>query len=108
MANRHDYQCSVEYTLSFMGGKWKPVILWYLGDEGTHRYGELKKKLDGIQHKMLAQQLKELAEDGLIVRVEYPQIPPKVEYSLSKKGEDLMPILRMMHEWGIAKRGECE
>ncbi|MGL5052928.1 MAG: winged helix-turn-helix transcriptional regulator [Cetobacterium sp.] len=94
------YKCSVEYTLSFIGGKWKTIILWHLGVEGTHRYGELKKKLNGINHKMLSQQLKELAEDGLINRVEYSQIPPKVEYSMTKKGMEFMEILKFMHKWG--------
>lgn len=94
------YKCSIEYTLSFMGGKWKPIILWYLGTEGIHRYGELKRKLEGITHKMLSQQLKELVEDGLIIRNEYPQIPPKVEYSITDKGRGLMNILNLMHIWG--------
>lgn len=94
------YKCSVEYTLSFIGGKWKPIILWHLGIEGMHRYGELKKKLNGINHKMLTQQLKELVEDGLVNRVEYPQIPPKVEYSMTDKGMEFIDILKFMHEWG--------
>ncbi|MGL4254181.1 MAG: winged helix-turn-helix transcriptional regulator [Fusobacteriaceae bacterium] len=95
------YLCSIEYTLSFMGGKWKPIILWHLGEEGVHRYGELKKRMPGINHKMLTQQLKELADDGLVERKEYPQIPHKVEYSITPKGETLMEILRMMHQWGV-------
>jgi len=97
---KEKYKCSVEYTLSFIGGKWKPIILWHLGIEGTHRYGELKKKLNGINHKMLTQQLKELVEDGLVNRVEYPQIPPKVEYSMTDKGMQFIDILKLMHEWG--------
>ncbi|MGL5057567.1 MAG: winged helix-turn-helix transcriptional regulator [Fusobacteriaceae bacterium] len=100
LERREKYQCSIEYTLDFMGGKWKPVILWHLGTEGIHRYGELKKRLNGINHKMLAQQLKELAEDNLINRKEYPQVPPKVEYSITEKGMELIPILTLMHEWG--------
>lgn len=68
---RKEYKCSIEYTLSYIGGKWKPIILWHLGDEGVHRYGELRKKLGKITHKMLSQQLKELVEDGLINRKEY-------------------------------------
>lgn len=100
LKRKDKFQCSIEYTLSFMGGKWKPIILWHLGVDGVHRYGELKKRMPGINHKMLTQQLKELLDDGLIIRKEYPQIPPKVEYSISQKGETLMEILKMMHEWG--------
>jgi len=100
LERKSKYKCSIEYTLSFMGGKWKPIILWHLGTEGIHRYGELKRKLDGITHKMLAQQLKELADDNLIIRKEYPQVPPKVEYSITEKGMGLMEILNLMHKWG--------
>lgn len=101
MENRKEkYSCSIEYTLSYIGGKWKPIILWHLGDEGIHRYSELKKKLGGINHKMLSQQLKELQRDGLIDRIEYPQVPPKVEYQITEKGEGLMGILHLMHDWG--------
>lgn len=100
LKRKEKYECSIEYTLSFMGGKWKPIILWHLGTDGIHRYGELKKRLNGITHKMLTQQLKELAEDELISRKEYPQIPPKVEYSITEKGMSLMEILELMHKWG--------
>ncbi len=98
---KEKYECSIEYTLSFIGGKWKPIVLWYLGTEGTHRYGELKKKLNGINHKMLTQQLKELSIDGLINRTEYPQVPPKVEYSITDKGLEFIEVLTFMHEWGL-------
>lgn len=94
------FKCSIEYTLSFIGGKWKPIILWHLGTEGIHRYSELRKKLGQVTHKMLSQQLKELEYDGLIIRKAYPQIPPKVEYSLSEKGKTLLPILDQMCQWG--------
>ncbi|MGL5721103.1 MAG: winged helix-turn-helix transcriptional regulator [Brevinema sp.] len=92
--------CSLEYTMQFIGGKWKPIILWHLGVDGTHRYSEMRRKLGDITHKMLAQQLKGLEEDGLILRKEYPQVPPKVEYSLTEEGRSLIKILREMHEWG--------
>jgi DNA-binding HxlR family transcriptional regulator len=93
-------KCSIEYTIAVIGGKWKPVILWHLGTDGTLRYNELKRFLPGITHKMLSQQLKELEKDGLIHRKQYNQIPPKVEYSLTEKGYTLMPILEAMHQWG--------
>lgn len=92
--------CPVTYTLSVLGGKWKWLIIYLLFEQGTLRYGELKKKLSGITHKMLSQQLKELEAHQLIDRKEYQQIPPKVEYSLTAKGRTLLPILNLMCEWG--------
>jgi len=101
------FKCPVEYTLSIMGGKWKSVILWQLAVEGVRRYGEIKKGVTGITHKMLSQQLKELESDGLIHRQEYHQIPPKVEYSLTDKGTSLMPVLKAMCDWGSNHLGEA-
>lgn len=95
-----DHLCPVEYTLAVIGGKWKPIILWYLAKDEVKRYGEIKKVLEGITHKMLSQQLKELEIDNLVHREEYHQIPPKVEYSLTQKGKTLMPILKTMSDWG--------
>ncbi|MCX7710256.1 MAG: helix-turn-helix transcriptional regulator [Clostridia bacterium] len=93
-------ECPIEYTLSTIGGKWKLMILFYLMNGGTKRYGELKRLIKGITHKMLSNQLKELESSGLVNRVEYHQIPPKVEYSLSEKGATLLPVLGMMYDWG--------
>ena len=92
--------CKVQGALSILVGKWKPIILLYLMSEGTMRYGELKKALVGITPKMLTNQLRELEEEGLISREVYPQIPPKVEYSITEYGMTLKPILEAMHEWG--------
>ncbi|MBP2650651.1 MAG: transcriptional regulator [Firmicutes bacterium] len=92
--------CPLTYVLSIMGGKWKAIILWHLTNHGVLRYGDLKRSVGGITHKMLSQQLKELVEYDLIHRKEYHQIPPKVEYSLSEKGQTLIPILNAMSEWG--------
>lgn len=89
-----------EYTLSIIGGKWKMTIMFWISKCGVMRYGELKKSIKGITHKMLSSQLKELEADNVIVRKEYHQIPPKVEYSLSEKGLSLMPILEEMCSWG--------
>ncbi len=89
-----------EYTLSLISGKWKMVILFWLWKCEVMRYGELKQSIKGITHKMLSSQLKELETDEIIVRKEYSQIPPKVEYYLSEKGASLMPILREMCIWG--------
>jgi DNA-binding HxlR family transcriptional regulator len=92
--------CEVELVLTVMGGKWKPIILWHLGSERVLRYGQLKKRIGKITAKVLIQQLKELESDGVINRKEYHQIPPKVEYSLTKEGKELIPILKILCDWG--------
>ncbi|WP_454052368.1 winged helix-turn-helix transcriptional regulator [Clostridium sp. Marseille-Q7071] len=94
------YSAPFEYTLSIIGGKWKMVIMFWLSKCKVMRYGELKKSVKGITHKMLSSQLKELESDDIIVRKEYHQVPPKVEYFLSEKGLSLMPILEEMCKWG--------
>ncbi|TCP20721.1 HxlR family transcriptional regulator [Scopulibacillus darangshiensis] len=94
------FNCEKELTLSIIGGKWKMLILWHLGKEGTKRFGELKSLIPKITQRMLVSQLRELEEDLIIHREVYPVVPPKVEYSLTKRGETLMPILDSMYEWG--------
>lgn len=94
------YSEPFEYTLSLIGGKWKMTILFWLARGEVMRYGELKKSIKGITHKMLSSQLKELEINDVIVRKEYHQVPPKVEYFLSEKGLSLMPILEEMCSWG--------
>lgn len=89
------------YTMSLIGGKWKMHILFWLSMKKIMRYGELKKALGKITHKMLSDQLKELERDGLILRKEYQQVPPKVEYSLTETGESLMPLLHSICGWGM-------
>jgi DNA-binding HxlR family transcriptional regulator len=94
------FNCEKEITLAIIGGKWKMLILWYLGKEGTKRFGELRTLMPGITQRMLVNQLREL-EDHLIVHREvYPVVPPKVEYSLTEHGKSLLPILDAMYEWG--------
>lgn len=88
------------YALSIIGGKWKMHILFWLWKKPIMRYGEIKKELGNITHKMLSDKLKELEKDGLIIRNEYPQIPPKVEYFLSEKGKNLMPVIYEICKWG--------
>lgn len=92
--------CPISYTVSMVRGKWQWVILWLLHNEKVQRYGELKKRLPTISHKMLSQQLSSLEQEQLIHRREYPQIPPRVEYSLTEKGKTMIPILEIMAEWG--------
>lgn len=91
--------CPVEMTLKVIGGRWKVLILRELFKE-TKRFGELQQCVRGISQKMLTQQLRELESDGIIHREVYPQIPPKVEYSLNALGLSLKPVLEAMHEWG--------
>lgn len=93
------YKCSISLALNIIGGKWKPLILWHLKDK-VLRFGELKRTLDSITQKMLTQQLRELESDGLVNRHIYTQIPPKVEYSLTDKGNTVVPILDMISKWG--------
>ena len=88
------------YTLSIIGGKWKMIIMFWLVEYEVLRYGELKRCIGQISDKILNNQLKELEKDGIIIRKEYPQIPPRVEYRLSKRGLSLMPILEEMCKWG--------
>lgn len=88
------------YTISMIGGKWNLIILYELKLNSVMRYSELKKVLTGITHKMLSQKLKELEENKLITRKEYPQVPPKVEYSLLERGISLSKIMQDICEWG--------
>ncbi|MEF2144805.1 MAG: helix-turn-helix domain-containing protein [Desulfovibrionaceae bacterium] len=94
------YHCPFELTLQLIGGKWKPLVLYKLGREGTLRFSELRRNLPGVTQKMLTQQLRELETDGLVLRKVYAQVPPKVEYSLSDLGRTIMPVLEMLCEWG--------
>ncbi|MEA5418101.1 helix-turn-helix domain-containing protein [Spirulina sp. CCNP1310] len=91
--------CAVERTLQVIGGRWKVLILRELF-QGVQRFGQLQRALTGITQKMLTQQLRELEADGIVHRQVYPQVPPKVEYSLTPLGESLQPILDVMHQWG--------
>ncbi len=92
--------CPMEFTMNRIAGKWKLVILWHIYDKKVIRYGELKRSLNNITHKMLSSQLKELASFGIVHKELYHQVPPKTEYSLTEKGESLVPILNLMFEWG--------
>lgn len=95
------FSCPIELCLSTIGSKWAVLILWHLR-EATLRYSELRRRLPGVSHKMLAQRLRELEADGLVQRTVYAVVPPKTEYNLTPEGERLLPILRAMQQWGIA------
>ncbi|WP_409300600.1 winged helix-turn-helix transcriptional regulator [Peribacillus sp. SCS-155] len=94
------FNCEKELTLAVIGGKWKMLILWHLGKEGTKRFNQLKSLIPDITQRMLVAQLRELEDDLIVHRKVYPVVPPKVEYSLTENGRSLMPILESMYEWG--------
>jgi DNA-binding HxlR family transcriptional regulator len=102
---RKGQKCPAETTLDIIGGRWKVLILWQLFP-GERRFSELFRALEGITQKMLTQQLRELEKDGIVHRQIYPQIPPKVEYSLTPLGKSLRPVVDAMCEWGLKQRGE--
>jgi DNA-binding HxlR family transcriptional regulator len=97
--NGREYNCPLEMTIDLIGGKWKVLILWNLS-LGVLRFGELKRLFPKATQKMLTQQLRDLESSGLISRKVYPQVPPKVEYSLTDFGKTLMPVLQEMNKWG--------
>lgn len=98
-----EFYCPVKLTTDVIGGKWKPLILFYL-ETGTKRFGELRRLIPGMTKKMLTQHLRDLERDEVIRRKVYAVVPPKVEYSLTKHGESLKPILRLMSAWGTKHR----
>jgi DNA-binding HxlR family transcriptional regulator len=104
MPLKKKYYCPVEAAIDVIGGKWKPIILWMLRD-GKMRFGEIEDELPEITQKMLTQQLRELEQDGIVARKVYAQVPPKVEYSLTRSGKSLIPVLDVLCEWGTEQLG---
>lgn len=102
--DRNDFPCipgcPVEYTFSIIGGKWKGSILSHLMMHDTMRFNELKRHLTKITQRMLTLQLRELEEAGLVLRVVHPETPPRVEYSLTRKGRSLEPVILALEAWG--------
>jgi len=94
-----NFRCGVEVTLSVIGGKWKGLILWHLRHK-TLRFSQLQRRLQTVTQKMMTQQLRELESDGLIHRQVYAEVPPRVEYSLTRRGSTVIPFLEMMCSWG--------
>ncbi|MBP3324918.1 MAG: helix-turn-helix transcriptional regulator [Coprococcus sp.] len=92
------------YTMSLIQGKYKMLILYTLMEFHVVRFNEMQKYIGGITFKTLSSTLKQLEADGLVNRKEYPQIPPKVEYSLTERGKSLIPILDQMCDWGYKNR----
>lgn len=97
--------CPVEYTASLIANKWKIIILRELLT-GTKRYNELTRSVVGISAKVLTENLRELEKDGIINRKVYPEVPPRVEYSLTKKGEDLKDVIETMKVFGLKYKGK--
>lgn len=104
----HEYEtcCPVSTTLDIIGGKWKVLILYHLNTK-TRRFNELQRLMPAITQRMLTLQLRELESDGIVHREVYPQVPPKVEYSLTEFGLTLMPVIEAMHRWGQEYAAEC-
>ena len=92
-------ECPVPTTVELIGSKWKLLILKYLLNK-TMRYNELKREIDGISQKVLTSTLKSMVEDGIVIRTSYPEVPPRVEYSLSEIGESMRPVIDVMADWG--------
>lgn len=93
--------CPAPKVIGMIGGKWKLLILQILIFQGTKRFGELRKAIDGITQTMLTNQLRALEADGLVIRKVYAEVPPKVEYSASADGMALEPVFTSMHDWWI-------
>src|ERR1700688_4292450 len=101
------FTCALYAALFVLGGKWKPLILFHLAD-GTRRYGELRRAVGHVSDKVLIQQLKELQADGIIARLDYGEIPPKVEYSLTDFGRTFGKALAPICEWGTKNSSDVE
>lgn len=97
---QQEFTCSIGFAMTVIGSKWRAVILWHILKQAPIRYGRLKTQIPPISHKVLAQELKHMEKDGLIERVCYPTVPPKVEYSPTERGKSLEPILSALCRWG--------
>lgn len=104
--SKKDIFCPVEVTLKVIAGRWKVVIIHHLLD-GTKRFNQLQRLMHGITHRTLTKQLREMEDSGLLIRKDFGEIPPRVEYSISPLGASLEPVLRAMHEWGEMHEEEC-
>ena len=98
--NLNQTACAVTFCMTQIGGKWKPIILFRIS-KGINRFTMLLKEIDGINRQMLSKQLKELEKAGILERKLFPEIPPRVEYSLTTLGKSLLPVVQSMNRWGI-------
>ena len=105
--SRKAVSCPVETTLEIIGGRWKAMVIHELL-KGTRRFSELHRALEGVSHRTLTQQLRDLESRGIINRKVFGEVPPKVEYSLTPLGRSLQPVLMAMHEWAVANERELD
>lgn len=101
-----DIRCPLEYGLDIFGGKWKSRILCVLAEKKTLRYSELRREMVNITDAVLSGTLRKLMDDQMVVRTQYPEIPPRVEYALTEKGLSVIPILQSICRWAGAYHGE--
>lgn len=97
--------CPAELALRVMQGRWKLLVIREL-IEGTRRFSDLLRSLEGVSQKVLTSQLRELEADGVVDRKVYPEVPPRVEYSLTDRGQSLLPVLEQLHAWGQSLQAE--
>ena len=100
------FTCGLDATLRVVSGKWKPLILYFVAQDGPTRYGALRRAIRDVSDKMLIQQLKELEADGLVRRTDYQEVPPRVDYSLTPLGHSLAQALVPLCEWGTQNMAE--
>lgn len=104
--------CPIEYTMELLSGKWKMHVIWQVSKQDIIRFNELRRQLNGISNVMLTQTLQELQEAGVIYRNQYNEIPPRVEYSLTDRGKELLPVFDVLGKWGMksgwSKPERCE
>lgn len=101
LQQKQDAGCPVSQCLSVIGGKWKPLILFAILND-VNRFGALQRAIPDVTKQMLTNQLRELEADGILHREVFAEIPPRVEYSLTPKGDSLLPVIRAMRDWGEA------
>ena len=100
--------CPVKFALGLVSGKWKLRILWELNQQEVIRFNELQRRLEGISSVMLSKSLEELERARLVHREQYPEIPPRVEYSLSELGDSMRPIINAMEQWGLGYQAKVQ
>ena len=100
------FTCGLDATLRVISGKWKPLILYFVAQDGPTRYGELRRSIRDVSDKMLIQHLKELEVDGLVTRTDYKEVPPRVDYSLTPLGRTLAEALTPLCAWGAENMAE--